>query len=81
MVHKQAIHNETKLYQPNKVLYQCGSSDITQSQAIVELVTAQIIKNIADQNLVRKNHLVVPSKSSFNENLRNVMATPTHNNK
>ena len=81
MVHKQAIQSETKLYHPNKVLYQCGSNDITQSQAIVELVTAQIIKNIADQNLVRKNHFVVPSKSSLSENLRRVMATPTHNNK
>ena len=57
-------HQLAKTYQPNMVLNQCVSIDITQSQAAMEEVTAKIIKNTADSFLILYQEAVPPSKSS-----------------
>ena len=41
-------HHEAKTYQPNMVLNQCVSTDITQSQADIEDVTAYSTRNMAE---------------------------------
>src|SRR5919112_1028930 len=60
-------HHEANTYQPNMVLNQCVSTDITQSQADIDDVTAYNTRNKAEALMLRWNHTVPPNWSSDSE--------------